>query len=182
MGKNLQRTRRQLKVLLSEWYAETYDLVSGRGLRVRTGKLRRSLSIVDNTKDDPPTIELTADAVSEKGFPYAAWHEFDSGLSYIRPSLLRLLSMQSGTQSGLGRAMVADVTEGVIEDLIQRGWAPGILPNSAVRTVSIDMLGRGATGHLRSGFTSRALRPQSLQGLGHQGIIRDVRGRFAPER
>ena len=182
MGKQLERTRRQLKVFADEWYSLTYDLVSGGVLKVRTGKLRKSLKIVDNTKDDPPTIELTADAVSNKGFPYAAWHEFDSGLSYIRPSLLHLLGRQSKTQSGLGRAMVADVTEGVIEDLLQRGWAPGILPNSAVRTMSINMAGRGTTGYLRSGFTRRALRPLSLQGLGHQGIIRDVRGRFAPER
>ena len=157
MGKNLQRTRNQLKLLAIEWHAETYDLVSGRGLRVRSGKLRKSLTIVDNTKDDPPTIELTADAVSEKGFPYAAWHEFGSGLSYIRPTLLFLLSKQGPTLSGLSRALVADTTEGVIEDLIQRGWAPGVLPRTAVRTVSIDILGRGTTGHLRRGFTKRAV-------------------------
>ena len=157
MGKNLQRTRNQLKLLAIEWHAETYDFVSGRGLRVRTGNLRRSLTIVDNTKDDPPTIELTADAVSEKGFPYAAWHEFESGHSYIRPSLLYLLSKQGTSLSGLSRSLVADTTEGVIEDLIQRGWAPGVLPNSAVRTVSIDILGRGTTGSLGRGFTKRAV-------------------------
>ena len=153
MGKNLRKTRRQLKVFAAEWFAETYDAVSGRVLRVRSGKLRESLSIVDNTKDNPPTIEITAEAISGKGFPYAAWHEFGSGLSYIRPSLLYLLSKQGSTKSGLNRAMVADTTEGVIEDLIQRGWAPGILPNTAVRTVSIDMSGKGTTGHLRRGFT-----------------------------
>ena len=158
MGKNLQKTRRQLKVLANEWYDETYDAVSGRVLRVRSGKLRESLTIVDNTKDDPPTIELVADATSDEGFPYAAWHEFESGHSYIRPSLLYLLSKQGTTESGLSRAMVADVAEGLIEDLIQRGWAPGVLPNSAVRNVTIDMLGVGATGHLRRGFTSKAVR------------------------
>ena len=186
MGKDLTKTRGQLKVFAAEWFAETYDAVSGRILRVKSDKLRQSLRIVDNTKDDPPTIEITADAVSGRGFPYAAWHEFGSGRSYIRPSLLYLLSKQGTTKSGLKRAMIADVTEGVIEDLIQRGWAPGVLPNSAVRTVAISMAGKGTTGHLRRGFTSRALkaslRPQHLQGLGHQGIIRDVRGRFAPER
>ena len=182
MGKNIEKTRRQLRTFGTEWYLETRNAVSGRVLRVRSGKLRGSIRIVDNTKDNPPTIEITADAVSAKGFPYAGWHEFDSGHSYIRPSLLHLLSKQGNTNSGLSRALVADVTEGVIEELIQHGWAPGILPNTAVRTLKMGMSGRGTTGHLRRGFTRRALRPKSLQGLGHQGIIRDARGRFAPER
>ena len=167
MGKNLQKTRRQLKVFAAEWYAETYDVVSGRILKVRSDKLRQSLTIVDNTKDDPPTIELTADAISDKkGFPYAAWHEFGSGRSYIRPSLLYLLSRQGTTKSGLSRAMVADTTEGVIEDLIQRGWAPGILPNTAVRTISMDMSGRGATGHLTRGVIRRGPRPPTTYPIG----------------
>ena len=166
MGKNLQKTRRQLKVFAAEWYAETYRAVSGVVLGVRTDKLRGSLAIVDRTKNDPPTIELTAEAISPKGFPYAAWHEFESGRSYIRSSLLYLLSKQGTTMSGLTRALVADTTEGVIEDLIQRGWAPGILPNTAVRTVSMDMSGRGATGHLRRGFTKRALRGPTTYPIG----------------
>ena len=157
MGKNLQRTRKQLRVLATEWLFQTLEFVSGPILRVRSGRLRGSLHIIDNTEDDPPTIGIAADAVSDKGFPYAAWHEFESGRSYIRPSLLYLLGKRGWTESGMSRAMVADVEEGIIEDLIQRGWAPDILPNTAVRTVSIDISGRGTTGHLRRGFTKRAI-------------------------
>lgn len=145
MGKKLEQLRKSLKILGSEWLEETRDAVSGRILRIRTETLFKSLDLVDRTNENPPVIELTADAKSPEGFPYAAYHEFGPSRSYIRPSLLFVLSKMYRSKSGLGRALVGDSAEGIIEDLLERGWFPGRLPNSAFRIVRMDMSGGLAT-------------------------------------
>lgn len=161
MGTELRNVRRNLKTLGTEWLAETTDAVSGRILRVKSDRLRKSLELVDNTNEDPPTIEVVAEARDPRtGFPYAAYHEFESGLSYIRPSLLFLLSKQGSTKSNMKRALVADSVEGIIDELLRHGWFPGRLPNSAFRTVTMGIAGAGTTGAIgrtRLGSIGKAL-------------------------
>ena len=135
-----------------EWLRVAKQWTDGPILFQRTGTLHGSLAIEDRTNEDPAEISVTAEAINPKtGFPYATYHEFISGKSYIRSAQHFVLSKWFSNRAGgsiIARAAVTDSLELFEDGLVNRGWqlaadlsGPGILTRTAFRTLRLNISG-----------------------------------------
>lgn len=153
--KRFANTKAQLKAFGKAWLKDTRDNASGPVLKKRTEKLFNSITLKDETNKSPMTVTITAEALDPKtGFPYAAFHEFISGRSYIRLAQQFVMSKWFSKKTGgsiIERAAARDSEDLFIDYLVaQPGWtgAPvglrGLtqLPNTAFRVLRVN-LGKG---------------------------------------
>lgn len=154
--KKFRNVRTQLRAFGREWLRTSKQYTDGPVLMQRSGRLHESLAIEDRTDEDPPEISVTAEALNPKtGFPYATYHEFISGRSYIRSAQHFVMSKWFANRAGgsiIARAAVRDSMELFEDGLVERGWqlaadlsGPGILTRTAFRTLRIDVSGGAGT-------------------------------------
>lgn len=138
-----------------EWLRTAKEYTDGPVLKQVSGTLHGSLAIEDRTDEDPPQISVTAKAIDDKtGFPYATYHEFISGRSYIRTAQLFVMSKWFSNRAGgsiIARAAAVDSLDLFTDGLVDRGWqlattdlsGPGILTKTAFRTLRLNVSGEG---------------------------------------
>jgi len=154
--KRFRNTKAQLKAFGKAWLKNTKENASGPVLNIRTKTLFNSITLHDETNKSPMTVSITAEAIDPKtGFPYATYHEFISGRSYIRMAQQFVMSKWFSKRNGgsiIERAAAQDSEDLFIDTLIdQPGWTGtprglrGLtqLPNTAFRVLTINM-GEGA--------------------------------------
>lgn len=152
--KRFRNVKTQMRAFGREWLRTAKEYTDGIPLRQRTGTLHSSLAIEDRTNEDPPQISVTAEAIDKKtGFPYATYHEFISGRSYIRTAQLFVMSKWFSNRAGgsiIARAAATDSLELFMDGLVDRGWqlaadlsGPGILTKTAFRTLRLNVSGEG---------------------------------------
>jgi len=150
--KRYRNVKTQMRAFGREWLRFTKEWTDGPILKQRSGTLHRSLAIEDRTEEDPPQISVTAEAIDkETGFPYATYHEFISGKSYIRFAQLFVLSKWFSNRAGgsiIARAAAVDSLDLFMDGLVDRGWqlksdlsGPGILTKTAFRTLRVNVSG-----------------------------------------
>ena len=142
--KRFANTKAQLKAFGKAWVKETRENASGPVLAQRTQTLFNSITLVDDTNKNPPTVKVTAEAINPKtGFPYAAYHEFISGRSYIRMAQQFVMSKWFSNKTGgsiIERAAAQDSEDMFIDELLEQpGWKQGFLPNQAFRILRINL-------------------------------------------
>jgi len=162
----LKRGRAVLKAMGEAWEARAKELVDGVVLKVQSGDLQNSIK-ADTTQLDTArkfsdlTLKISADAVNPNtGFPYAAYHEFYSGRSFLRPALTELFDKRTPYYQGFIRALRTDSLDFLIQTLIDAEWKRGLAPMTALRRINLDLDGGFTTG--AGGGIGRAIR--SLEG------------------
>ena len=154
--KRFRNTKAQLKAFGKAWLKDTKANASGPVLQQRTKTLFNSITLKDETNKSPMTVTITAEAFDPKsGFPYATYHEFISGRSYIRLAQQFVMSKWFSKRFGgsiIERAAAQDSEDLFIDTLVdQPGWSStprgkrGFtqLSNTAFRVLRIN-LGGGA--------------------------------------
>ena len=152
--KKFRNVRTQMRAFGREWLRTTKEYTDGPVLKQQSGTLHASLAIEDRTDEDPPQISVTAEAIDDKtGFPYATYHEFISGRSYIRTAQLFVMSKWFSNRAGgsiIARASAVDSMDLFMDGLVDRGWqlaadlsGPGILTKHAFRTLRLNVSGDG---------------------------------------
>lgn len=172
-----------LSNLLTEWKKEAIKLVSGPWepnhraatkstewiLARRSGKLSKSF------RKYGPKMTLGSIAKSglsmyiklinyakdpETGFSYAAYHEYQSGLRFLRPALSWVLDSRNPNNKAdfIYKSYLKDSGELLMTGLARHGWKRGATPRTAFRTVVIDVGGGAITEPGRS--------LQNISGLG----------------
>lgn len=154
LTKRYRNVKTQMRAFGREWLRTTKEFTDGPILKQRSGTLHGSLAIEDRTDEDPPQLSVTAEAIDKKtGFPYATYHEFVSGKSYIRFSQLFIMSKWFSNKAGgsiIARAAAVDSLDLFMDGLVDRGWklaadlsGPGILTKTAFRTLRLNVSGDG---------------------------------------